>query len=185
MNSAVLEVMSRLKSGDTDTRSNAVTDLALLLEMHSWELDYEQRISRYETLLSGNLIGVNLNKQEQEEVIDFMKALVLNQDSLSSSLIWAIGKSTPSVGLGSTLEIIDHRFHRFSDEELYQLIIALGNFLCTDDTDLSGGQNRQAIFLSNLVPFLAEVVSINSNEQDSSRRLKEAAQGLLDVISEL
>lgn len=185
MNSTLQRVILVLKSRDVKARKGAITDLALLLEMHLWNLDYDDRVSGYKTLLDDDaLIGVFLTETEQQELVDFIKDLILGQDQLNSSLIWAIGKSKTNTGLIPILEIIGHPSLTFDDEESYQTLIVLGNFLFFNESNVFSEENRQVITQSNLLLFLEKVVSTNLEDGRVSNRLRETAQGLLDMTNE-
>lgn len=183
MNSAVQKSLSLIESKDPKARSNAITDIALILEMHSWELNYDQRLSRYNSFLSDNLIKIILDKQDQKEIVVFLESLILKQDKLSSSLIWAIGKSTPDIGLILLLEIIEYQHLTFNGKELYQLLIALGNLLFFDSSGCLNEENKQIVSHSNLASFLEKVTLRNLENQQESNRLRQSAQGLLESIT--
>jgi hypothetical protein len=183
MDHSLQEIISQVKPGNSEVRSGAITDLALLLEMQAYELSYDQRISRYSAFLGDSLVKLTLNKQDQRELVDFIKTLILNQDELNSSLIWAIGKCTPDVGLTPILEIVDHQPLNFDDKELYQLTIALGNLLFFNDSNSFEEEDKQMIARSNLISFLTNTASIASKNYYSDKT-REAVEGLLVLVQD-
>lgn len=176
MNLSLLRILSDLKTENLADKSSAITDLALLLEMHSYELNYNQRISKYSSFLDQDLIEIILDKNEQYEIIESLKSLILCQDNLNASLIWAIGKSTPDLGLTALLEIINNSLN-FSDDELYELLISLGNVLFDGGSFSLCEQIKQDISQSNLVLFL-------ENSRPISDRTHTSLCGLLALLKE-
>ena len=69
---------------------------------------------------------------EQAEIIDELINRIRAKDELSSSMLWAIGKGRPEAGLVRLVETITACWDEFNDEEAYQSIISMENYMDYD-----------------------------------------------------
>ena len=70
--------------------------------------------------------------EEQAEIIDELINRIRAKDELSSSMLWAIGKGRPEAGLVRLVETITACWDEFNDEEAYQSIISMENYMDYD-----------------------------------------------------
>lgn len=185
MNIIIQDLIFKLNCKDSKVKSNTITDLALLLEIASAKLDTEHKICQYSTLLKNDLIMIDLTKDDEVIIVENLKALVLDQDEMTRSLIWAIGKSEPITGIKVLLEIIENS-HRidFNDRELYQFSISLINYLPYEE-DISDQNIKKLINSSNLGLWLEQVLRKSSSEISENiytSETKEYMQLILDLI---
>ncbi|MBH8566282.1 hypothetical protein I8748_29695 [Nostoc sp. CENA67] len=73
MNHLINELLKNIKSDDEHIRSNAITDISLILEMNSWQLPLEKRMSRYRILIKEELININLSQSEEAKIVEFIQ----------------------------------------------------------------------------------------------------------------
>jgi hypothetical protein len=64
MNHLINELFVNIKSDDERVRSNAITDISFILEINSWQLPLDERLSRYDSLIKKELITINLTESE-------------------------------------------------------------------------------------------------------------------------
>lgn len=135
MKKEIKDLILCFDSEDPNEKGNAITNLALLLEMNSYILrgNNASEISKqYKCLLDDDLLCISLDRQEEAEIVDELIKKIKDKDELSSLMLWAIGKTLPEAGLFKLVEIIQSCEHHFDEEESYQAIIALENFMCSD-----------------------------------------------------
>ena len=65
MNHLINELFVNIKSDDERVRSNAITDISFILEINSWQLPLDERLSRYDSLIKQELITINLTESEE------------------------------------------------------------------------------------------------------------------------
>jgi hypothetical protein len=98
MNYLIQKVLTAIQVSSHDDRANAITDLALILEMNTWKLSLEKRFSKYSGLIRDELIGVELDENEQAEIVNVLTSLVAASDELTGSLYQINMKMPANVG---------------------------------------------------------------------------------------
>jgi hypothetical protein len=126
------ETLAKLSSPIGDVRGHAVFQLAMLLEKSSRPSDEE---GFYESVLPPELLAIELSEREQEEILAEMAKESYPAD-VTSSFLWAVGKSSPRVGLPVLLRFLGEHSDLGEDANAsYQAVIALDNCLDHDKSE--------------------------------------------------
>ncbi|MBD2593639.1 hypothetical protein H6G74_04755 [Nostoc spongiaeforme FACHB-130] len=191
MNHLINELFKKIKSDDERIRSNAITDISLVLEMNSWQLPLEKRMSRYRILIKEELININLSQSEEAEIIEFLQKEITEFNKSTYSLLFTIGQASSSTGLAPLLDIIKNYSGGFNANESYQALVSLERLLFWDDNgindyQLSDEKKRNLIYQSNPIPFIKSklVWALNNSNSAHSSGLYDTAKRLLDALSE-
>ncbi|NLI57567.1 MAG: hypothetical protein GX387_03470 [Clostridium sp.] len=135
MKSEIKDLIVYLDSEDFDEKNIAIIEVASLLEMNTYILNGGKdpsRLEEYKIYLDEDLISIRLDIEEQAEIIDELINRIRAKDELSSSMLWAIGKGRPEAGLVRLVETITACWDEFNDEEAYQSIISMENYMDYD-----------------------------------------------------
>lgn len=178
MNHLINELFKKIKSDDEHIRSNAITDISLVLEMNSWQLPLEKRMSRYRILIKEELININLSQSEEAEIIEFLQKEIIDLNKSTYSLLFTIGKASSSTGLAPLLDIIKNYSGGFNANESYQALVSLERLLFWDDNgindyQLSDEKKRNLLYQSNPIPFIESKLAwaLNNPNSDHSSGL--------------
>jgi hypothetical protein len=188
MKAIIRDLLCKTQSNDFQKSNSAVTDLAFLLEMNSSNLDYEEKIFRYEPYLSETLRAIELDFDERKAIVDFMKTSILNRSKHSSSMFWAISKSRVELGLEPLLEIIEKSSINFTCTELYQLIRALDSLILFREPSSIDKEVRDRIKKANLLQYMQDLIRDKFADIDLSkleleaRELLETAQAFIENL---
>jgi hypothetical protein len=123
------QLLESAASADRERQNEALADIALILE-RSW-LRTSVSDTCYAALLPPALLAIRLEENDQREVVEHLSRLATS-DRAHPSIFWAIGKSTPKLGIGPLLMLLQTHSDKFDEETTYQALIALENFLVTD-----------------------------------------------------
>lgn len=154
MNQKVNEILQRVKSGDECAQNESLLQISLILEMNTYCLEISDRINQYGNLLARDLLLIHLNKDEQKEIIDYLRELAINSNSLIGKVLWPIGKAIPSIGIESLLVLIQKYSNRLDNSESYQALISLDNFLLFDDEGILNIDIKNHLQERDVTPFL-------------------------------
>jgi hypothetical protein len=128
MNQMLEELLDAATSSEPHTREEAVLQLSLLLERSN---TVEGPDSAYAGLLLPGLMHLRLTEEEQRDVVECLRSLS-NSPKSSPSILAALGKASPKVGIEPLLSLIKEGSAEFDSETAYQAVIALDNFLVRD-----------------------------------------------------
>lgn len=190
MNYLINELFTNIKSDDEHIRSNAITDISFILEINSWQLPLENRMSRYNRLVKEELININLTESEEAEIVEFLQIEITDSNkstSSLSSLLFTIGKASSKIALLPLLDIIQNYSSEFNANESYQALVSLERLLFWDSHGLSNEEKSNIISKTNPTPFIESklVWSLNNPHSPHSSVLQYTAEGLLDGLSRL
>ena len=185
MNHLINELFVNIKSDDERVRSNAVTDISFILEINSWQLPLDERLSRYDSLIKQELITINLTESEEAEIVEFLKREITDSNRTKSSLLFTIGKSSSKIGLLALLDIIENYSSEFNPNESYQALVSLERILFWNNYGLSNQEKRNLITEINPTPFIESKLAwaLNNSHSPHSTGLQYTAEGLLDGLS--
>ncbi len=172
MKSEIKDLLLYLDSEDFDEKNIAIGEFASLLEMNTYILNGGKdlgRLEEYKIYLDEELISIRLDIDEQAEIIDELIKRVRAKDELSSSMLWAIGKGRPEAGLVRLVEIIKACWGELNDEEAYQLIISVENYM---DYDVRETLSKE----EEIISFL------KSKSEAVDQRLSEASKRVLSKL---
>lgn len=192
MNHLINELFVNIKSDDEGVRSNAITDISFILEINSWQLPLDKRMSKYESLIKQELININLTKSEEAEIVEFLQREITDSNKSTSSLLFTIGKASSKTGLIPLLDIIQNSSSEFNTNESYQALVSLERLLFWDDNGidnygLSDEEKRNIISQTNPTPFIESKLAwaLKNPYSPHSSVLQYTAEGLLDGLSQL
>ncbi|MEH1941879.1 MAG: hypothetical protein V7L01_16900 [Nostoc sp.] len=187
MNHLINELFVKIKSDDERVRSNAITDISFILEINSWQLPLEKRMSRYHGLIKQELININLADNEEAEIVEFLQREIIDSNKLKSSLLFTIGKASSKTGLILLLDIIQNYSSEFNANESYQTLVSLERLLFWDYHGLSDEEKRNIIFQTNPTPFIESKLAwaLNNPNSPHSSELQHNAERLLGGLSQL
>ena len=157
MKSVIYDLIERVQSEDERIASNAITDLSFLLEMHSWNLSDEDRIEKYDSLTSREVIATKFEKGDEIEIMNFLKKEISNDNKFKAGLLFAIGQSSAKAGIPSLLEVLNDHSTEFSENEFYQAIVALEKLLFFDES-MSFDEKSAIVMSTNLLKLIAQKI---------------------------
>jgi hypothetical protein len=186
MNYLIHKVLAEIKSSNEDIRSNAITNISLILEMNSWKFPLERRMSKYDRLIKQELMNINLTESEETKIVDFLQTEVVNCNKSTHNLLFAIGKASSKAGLIPLLDIIQNNSCNFDENDSYQALIALERLLFWDE-ELSAEDKKNIIYQNNPKPFIEAKLALGLDNPSSpySSGLQDTAKRLLDGLNEL
>ena len=128
MNTIIDKLFERVRSKEERerVRYDAVTDLAFILEMDDWNLSKDARMSRYESLVSKEIIELELDESELKRIVEFFEHEINNG---SFYILSAMGKAYSKIGLIPLLNVINNNLHKLNESDFNQALIALENML--------------------------------------------------------
>lgn len=179
MKKEVEDLLLFLNSTDTEEKRHTITDIGMLLEMSTRNFNGNQSESvkeEFKNYLDEELLSITLDIDEQGEIIDKLVERILAKDALCVSMLWAIGKAYPTVGLPRLVEVIEFNWKTFDDEMAYQSIIALENFL---DWDIVNNSLGNLLSNEELMSFIRE------KSKSTDERLSECAKRVLGKLSRM
>lgn len=190
MNYLMNELFTNIKSDDEHIRSNAITDISFILEINSWQLPLDNRMSRYNRLVKEELININLTESEEAEIVEFLQREITDSNkstSSLSSLLFTIGKASSKIALLPLLDIIQNYSSEFNANESYQALVSLERLLFWDSHGLSNEEKSNIISKTNPTPFIESklIWSLNNPHSPHSSVLQYTGEGLLDGLSRL
>ncbi len=192
MNHLINELFVNIKSDDERVRSNAITDISFILEINSWQLPLDKRMSRYESLIKQELININLTESEEAEIVEFLQREITDSNKSTSSLLFTIGKASSKTGLLPLLDIIQNYSSEFNTNESYQALVSLERLLFWDDNGidnygLSDEEKRNIISQTNPTPFIESKLAwaLKNPYSPHSSVLQYTAECLLNGLSQL
>ncbi|MDZ7950345.1 hypothetical protein [Nostoc sp. DedQUE09] len=187
MNHLINELFVKIKSDDERVRSNAITDISFILEINSWQLPLEKRMSRYHGLIKQELININLADNEEAEIVEFLQREIIDSNKLKSSLLFTIGKASSKTGLILLLDIIQNYSSEFNANESYQTLVSLERLLFWDYHGLSDEEKRNIVSQTNPTPFIESKLAwaLNNPNSPHSSELQHNAERLLGGLSQL
>lgn len=157
MNHLVYELFKKAKSEDEEVSSNAVTDLSFILEMNSWRLSKDQRMSRYGVLVSQDVIEIEIDEHDEAEIVEFLHDQIEKGHKFTSGMLFAIGQATCKVGLRPLIYLLEQHLDRFNENEFYQALVSLERLLFFKDT-LSLEEEREILAKTNLLLLISKKI---------------------------
>jgi hypothetical protein len=129
MSDLLADILDKLSSPISDVHGHAAFQLAMLLEKSSRPSDEE---GFYESVLPPELLAMELSEREQEEILTEIAKKTYPPD-VTTSFLWAVGKSSPRAGLPVLLRFLSEHSDLVDDANAsYQAVIALENCLDHD-----------------------------------------------------
>lgn len=132
MKEEIVDLLSYLDSKDFNDKNGTISDIAMLLEMSTYILNGGQiasRMNEFQCLLPEDLLSIRLSMDDQKEIVGALKERILSGDPQSPSMLWAIGKAYPEIGLTVLARILKNDPEMPDNEMSYQFLIALDNFI--------------------------------------------------------
>lgn len=185
MNHLIHELFVKIKSDDKHIRGNAITDISFVLEMNSWQLPLEERMSKYDIYIEQELININLSQSEEAEIVEFLQREIINLNKSTSSLLFTIGKASSKTALIPLLDIIQNYSCDFDENDFYQALVSLERLLFWDDYGLSDEEKRNIISQTNPTPIIEGKLALDNPSLPYSSGLRDTAERLLDGLSQL
>jgi hypothetical protein len=164
------DILDKLSSPIGYVHEYASFQLAMLMEKNSRPSDEE---GFYESVLPPELLAIELSEREQEEILTEIAKKTYPAD-VTTSFLWAVGKSSPRAGLPVLLRFLSEHSDLVDDANAsYQAVIALEN--CLDhDKDESAPLAEDRSETSVVFGFLQKGSSSSDERlaEHSSRLLK-------------
>lgn len=154
MNHLIYELFEKTKSEEEKVSSNAVTDLCCILEMKSWHMSKDTRISRFGGLVSQAVIDIEIDEDDEVEIVKKLHNEIVSGNKLTYSMLFALGKASCKVGLKPLIDIIEQHLDRFNENEVYQALISLERLLFFNES-LSLKEERDIIAKTNLLSLIS------------------------------
>lgn len=128
----LVETLDLLDSEDETVQGEAILQLAMLLEKSNHVRDESGNVHWEDKgeILSPNLRDIYLDNGEQRVIVSRLTTLI-NSSKRNPSMLWALGKASPAIGIEPLLEILKKHSEEFDEDTAYQAILALGRFLPT------------------------------------------------------
>ncbi len=155
MNAKIAELMEQIQSCDEISRRNAITDIGLILEMHSWKLSRNERFDNYEDLLSSDLIELSLNEADIFEITTCLQEKIEEKNKDSGSLVSAIGYASARSGLLPLVKSLKSSIRNFDLDNFNQALISLERILFFEDS-LSHSEKKDIILNNELMNEIAK-----------------------------
>jgi hypothetical protein len=118
-------------SEDRATQDESILEIAMLLEKSTLMISGGTTSFPYESVLSPFWLAIKLDETDQKAIVEGLTAFI-SSDRRIASMLWALGKSLPTIGINPLLTLLHDYADEFTDEELYQALITLDNFLISD-----------------------------------------------------
>jgi hypothetical protein len=177
MNQAIRAILQSIKSENEQVQNEGLLQICLILEMNTYHLGASDRLSQYDNLLPRDLLLINLDKNDQYEIIDYLRELALSSDGLIGKVLWPMGKAIPSVGIESLLILIQKYSNKLDDDKSYQALISLENFLLFDDEGILSADIKNHLQQREITAFLL------SKSLSDDPRLAEIAKRILEKVN--
>src|SRR4051794_12169696 len=118
------EQIAELLAG-AESEDEAILRIALMLEINRdvHQLSADDRRS-YEEIIPPDLVWLSLDPKEEEELVQGLAAVFVAKNR-NPSILWALGKATPGVGLRALLEVLEVVGNGLGNEERWQALVAL------------------------------------------------------------
>ena len=134
MNSVIKDLLTKILSDNTKISDNAIIDISVIIEMHTWHLSAEERQIRFGSLVSQNILNIYINETDETEIVKFLVNAIGNSSGITSSLLSIIGHANAKVALLPLTETIEKYFEKFDQDEIYQCLVALERLLFFDES---------------------------------------------------
>ena len=178
MNELIYRLLKDIKSSDENVRGNAITDIALILEMNTKKLSRSEREARYEGLINPDLLNVDLSDSDQVHITEALEDEIIRFNESTVSLLCAIGSASSKASLVALLKIISNISSRFDENMSYQALTSLERILFFDNNGLSEKEKSDIVSSFDPIPFIESQAVL-------SDRLDETAQRLLDGLHKM
>lgn len=122
------QLLSLAQSSDFDEREYALLQIALVMEQSNLE-DHTHTPDIYAGNLSRELLGLQLDRADQERVVSELVRLIVSSSKNRETLYWALGKTRPEIGLPALLSLLAAQGKQLDDETAYQAVLALDSFI--------------------------------------------------------
>ncbi len=157
MNTIIDKLFERTRSKEERVRYDAVTDLSFILEIDAWNLSQDARMNRYESLVSKEIIELELDKKELKRIVDFFEHEINTGSRLSSNMLFAMGKASSNIGLKPLLSAIDKNWQDFDENEFYQALISLERMLFCNES-LSKEEEKKIMSETGFISKISEKI---------------------------
>lgn len=153
MNNLIYQIFEKTKSEDEKVSSNAVTDLCCILEMNTWHMSKDTKISRFGGLVSQAVIDIEIDEHDEVEIVKHLHTEIVNGNKFTSSMLFALGQASCKVGLRPLIDIIKQHLD-FNENEFYHALISLERLLFWNES-LSYEEKREIIARTNLMSIIS------------------------------
>lgn len=167
MRDLLQNLTSVIELGDSESKEEAVLQLALIFEKHS-PLRETQKF--YESNLDKDLFSIKLNKAEIEELIQKLDKIL--RSNTTSSLVWAIGKAQTLSSTEVMLSILSKDTLQNDENVLWQALIAIENYFSSN-----------LDYPKKLLEQKKKLASLNNLSNYRSKRIVEISQRLCIYIN--
>lgn len=157
MNHLIYELFNKARSENEKVSSNAITDLCCILEMNTWGLSKDKKITRYGGLVSQAVIEIEIDKDDEAEIVDFIHHEITNGNKFTSNLLFAMGQSSSKVALEPLIDVIVQYLDRFNENEFYQALISLERLLFFNES-LSVDEEKVILTKTNLLSIISKKI---------------------------
>lgn len=175
MHADLNRILQDLKSGDLETRNQAVGQAGLLLEKRSIS---NPDNSIYEGLLPTTLLSITLDTEEQRLFIHQLCDAIYS-DNMTEGMLWALGKADKDLGLEPLLRVIRDQGQKLNDEANWQALVALDNFLTRSGTREELQKQRTLMDEYGIEEWLHQFTT------SSEPRLQKMAHWLLEEMQDI
>jgi hypothetical protein len=147
-----------LRIGESrDERHEAVLELGWMLEESTRAYLEEppelHDLTPLERELSPRVFDPRLAPEEQGKVVAKLVDWTA-RDAVDPSILWAIGKALPEVGMDALLDVVRRRGGSFEEEAAYEALVAMEELMGWDEEGHPIDEVVQAIRRDNPLPFV-------------------------------
>jgi hypothetical protein len=160
MNELLADMLEKFSSPISDVHKDAAFQLAMILEKNSRPSDED---GFYESVLPQDMLAIELSEREQEELLT---EIAKNEipGHVTASFIWAVGRSSPKVGMHVLRRFLSEHPQIIDDPNTsYQAVIALEN--CLDHDEDESGPHAEDEFETDIFFDFLRKASSSSNER--------------------
>lgn len=170
MRPEIIQIAQDLKSDNMQARDLSVQYAGLLLEKSA---SAEMAEGAYNSMLPASLTATSLDQHEQTYLVEVLYETI-SSPRMTEGMLWALGKADRALGLEPLLNILQSNSSNFSEEAMWQALLALDNFVVRAGSQLVlSEQNRllqsykvsernlaQALFTSPRLQKMAEWIRL-------------------------
>jgi len=168
------QLLADAQSQSPDIQQEAITKLGLLLEKHSTNPD---SLENYRVLLPDYILDTKLGLHEQELLVQKLCDLA-NSQEVPAHTFWALSKVRREIGFRPFLDVFNQRKDQLDEASIWQMLIALDNFLLRSGSKYDLQEQNQMIEQNDIVSWLNYVVTTENS------RFQKQGQSILKKIRE-
>lgn len=163
MDPVIRQLLDGLHHRDSGIKDDAIIHIALIIELNRFSPRNEES---FRELLPLHLCKVKLDEETEKHMVDELVRCF--ERTQNPTIVWAIGKATPTVAAPPLLELLHQAREPFDEETVHQLLIALENCLAEYHSGMA-----------------APVVASKLHDNDSSGIISRMSEGVSPRVSEV